>query len=129
MPLLGGLPGPKKFGQKQFQKGQILKKLKRPHKGQIFDEIIFKQLEQFFEIIKYGNFCSDFSKTGLTRYYFLQLSKKAVKWPNGQTILWNCFKKGQMATLSFGQSGQDKETFFSLSLTMIIVKTYISHQT
>ena len=31
----------------------------------------------------------------------LQLSKKAKKWPNGQTILFlaNSFKKGQMATL------------------------------
>jgi len=41
------------------------------------------------------------SKTGLKIYYFYQHSKKAKKWPNGQTILFlaNSFKKGQMATL------------------------------
>jgi len=45
--------------------------------------------------------CSDFFKTGLKIYYFCQHSKKAKKWPNGQTILFlaNSFKNGQMATL------------------------------
>jgi len=35
------------------------------------------------------------------KYYFCQHSKKAKKWPNGQSILFlaNSFKKGQMATL------------------------------
>ena len=46
-------------------------------------------------------FCQDFSKTGHIMYYFLQLSEKAKKWLNGQTILFLAysFKKGQMATL------------------------------
>ncbi len=45
--------------------------------------------------------CSDLFKRGLEIYYFCQHSKKAKKWPNGQTILFlaNSFKKGQMATL------------------------------
>ncbi len=45
--------------------------------------------------------CSDLFKTCLKIYYFCQHSKKAKKWPNGQTILFlaNSFKKGQMATL------------------------------
>jgi len=43
--------------------------------------------------------CSDLSKTGLKIYSFCQHSKKAKKWPIGQTILFlaNSFKKGQMA--------------------------------
>ncbi len=42
--------------------------------------------------------CSDLFKTGLKLYYFCQHSKKAKKWPNGQTILFlaNSFKKGQI---------------------------------
>jgi len=42
--------------------------------------------------------CSDLSKTGLKLYYFCQQSKRAKKWPNGQTIsfLANSFKKGQI---------------------------------
>jgi len=42
-------------------------------------------------------------KTGVKIYYFCQHSKKAKKWPNGQTILFlaNGFKKGQMATQEF----------------------------
>jgi hypothetical protein len=38
------------------------------------------------------------SKTGLKICYFCQHSKKAKKWPNGQTILFlaNSFKKGQI---------------------------------
>jgi len=45
--------------------------------------------------------CSDLFKTCLKIYFFCQHSKKAKKWPNGQTILFlaNSFKKGQMATL------------------------------
>ena len=42
--------------------------------------------------------CSDLFKTCLKIYYFCQHSKKAKKWPNGQTILFlaNSFKKGQI---------------------------------
>ncbi len=32
--------------------------------------------------------CSDLSKIGIKIYYFCQHSKKARKWPNGQTILF-----------------------------------------
>jgi len=42
--------------------------------------------------------CLDFSKIGLKIYLFCLHSKKAKKWPNGQTILFlpNSFKKGQI---------------------------------
>jgi hypothetical protein len=42
--------------------------------------------------------CSDLFKTCLEIYYFVQHSKKAKKWQNGQTILFlaNSFKKGQI---------------------------------
>ena len=53
--------------------------------------------------------CSDLSKTGLKSYYFCQHSKKAKKWPNGQTILFlaNSFKKGQMAILEYEEGWDD----------------------
>ncbi len=42
--------------------------------------------------------CSELSKTVLKIYYFCQHSKKAKKWPNGQSILFltNSFKKVQI---------------------------------
>jgi len=53
--------------------------------------------------------CSDLTKTCLKIYYFCQYSKKAKKWPYGQTIsiLANIFKKGQMATLVPTQQSVD----------------------
>jgi len=44
---------------------------------------------------------SDLFKTCLKIYYFCQHSKKAKKWPNGQTILFlaNSFKKGQICQI------------------------------
>ncbi len=46
--------------------------------------------------------CSDLFKTCLKVYFFCQHSKKAKKWPNGQTILFmaNSFKKAK-----FGRFG------------------------
>ncbi len=46
--------------------------------------------------------CSDLFKTCLKIHYFCQHSKKAKKWPNGQTILFlaNGFKKAK-----FGRFG------------------------
>jgi len=42
-------------------------------------------------------------KTGIKIYYFCQHSKKAKKWPNGQTILFmaNSFIKGQIGQKKF----------------------------
>ncbi len=41
--------------------------------------------------------CSDLFKTDIKIYYFCQHSKKAKKWPNGQTLLFlaNSFKKAK----------------------------------
>jgi len=81
------LPGPKKLKRpslaiSSFKKGQILKNERRPN--------------FLLEI------CSDLSKIGLKIYYFCQHSKKAKKWPNGETILFlaNSFKKAK-----FGRFG------------------------
>ena len=55
-------------------------------------------------------------------YYFLQLSEKAKKWPNGQTILFlaNSFKKGQMATLVNFIESNLPSLFAFLSLLLAI---------
>jgi len=90
------LSGPEKFKRpnlaiRSFKKGQI--KAKIPSKKIV--KITNLEFHKMLEI------CSDLFKTCLKIYYFCQHSKKAKKWPNGQTILFlaNSFKKGQICQI------------------------------
>jgi len=72
--------------------------------------------------------CSDLSKTGLKIYSFCQYSKKAKKWPNGQTILYlaNSFKKAKWQPCSIPLFLTSLSLFLSVSVCLSVCLSLLS---